>query len=71
MNFQARVKSLRESRGYTQKQVSEHIGITDRNYRRYEAGTTEPTLSVIIALANLYEVTSDYLLGLSDEPGRG
>ena len=38
-----------------------------REYQRYEHGEHEPTASSIIALAQFYGVTSDYLLGLSDE----
>lgn len=46
------------------------LGITDRGYRKYEAGDSEPTLSVIIALADYFDVSLDYLCGRSDDPAR-
>ena len=39
-------------------------------YYRYEQGTREPSASVIIALANFFGVSTDYLLGLTDDPRR-
>ena len=65
-----RLKMLRISNNLTQKDVAEAINTSDRNYRRYEAGTTEPTASVLVALANFFNVSIDYLVGQSNDPTR-
>lgn len=64
-----RMLALRKEKGFQQKIVAAEIGISLREYQRYEYGQREPTASSIIALANLYGVSTDYLLGVSDERG--
>ena len=68
--FAERIKELRNSKGLSQHAVGEILGVNERSYRRYEMGEFEPTATNIIKLANLFEVSSDYLLGLSDNPKR-
>lgn len=63
-----RLVELRKSRGFSQRQVAEMIGTIERSYRRYESGEREPVLSSIVALARLYGVSTDYLLGLLETP---
>ena len=70
MDFQSRLKTLRVQANISQKQLAEAINTTDRNYRRYEAGTQQPTLPILVALANYFNVSLDYLVGLSDNPKR-
>ena len=70
MDFQSRLKTLRIQANISQKQLAEAINTTDRNYRRYEAGTQQPTLPILIVLANYFNVSLDYLVGLSDNPKR-
>ena len=60
-----KLKDLRENRDINRKEVAERIGIPSQNYSRYENGSREIPLSCIIALAKLYDVSADYLLGLS------
>ncbi len=60
-----KLKDLREDRDMNRKEVAERIGIPSQNYSRYENGSREIPLSCIIALAKLYDVSADYLLGLS------
>ena len=67
--FSNRLKELRKSKGATQKQVAEAIGFTDRNYRRLEAGNT-PYVETLAKLAEYFNVSTDYLLGLTDCPDR-
>jgi transcriptional regulator with XRE-family HTH domain len=47
----------------TQAQLAEVIGVTDRACRRYESGENEPTLSVLQAIADYFDVSADYLMG--------
>lgn len=62
--FSKRLKALRIAAGISQKALAEQIGITDRNYRRYEAGTIDPATSITISLADYFDVSLDYLVGL-------
>ena len=47
----------------SRKQVSEIVGISESTLGLYESGNRQPSLSVLIKLANTYKVTTDYLLG--------
>ena len=68
--FVDRLKSIRSSSKHTQKQVAEAIDTSEQNYQRYERGSQQPTLPVIVALADFYDVSLDYLVGRSDDPQR-
>ena len=65
-----RVRELRKSKGLSQRAVGEAIGINERNYRKYEAGYSDPSASNIVKLANFFEVSTDYILGCTDNPRR-
>ena len=52
--FIENLKSARESRGLTQKQVSEALGVSDRTYSKWETGETEPGIELICRLAEFY-----------------
>lgn len=67
MGFKERLKELREEKELTQTQVAKAINVTQRNISFYETGTNEPDLKTIAALANFFDVTTDYLLGLSNQ----
>ena len=66
-NLSERLHFLRKERNLKQEELSEQTGIGYRSYRRYESGEREPTSSTIIALADFFVVSADYLLGRSDE----
>lgn len=57
------LKQARSKRGLTQKQVADKIGIGQSTYKNYECGTREPCGDKIVALADLFGVSTDYLLG--------
>lgn len=65
-----RLKDLREDHDYTQKQVAEKIGITQRKYSYIETGIQQLTAEVLVPLARFYNVSVDYLLGETDCPKR-
>lgn len=67
---QNRLKDLREDHDYTQQQVAEKIGITQRKYSYIETGVQQLTADVLVALARFYEVSVDYLLGETDVTAR-
>ena len=64
-----RLKSLRKTALKTQKQVAFDISISERNYQRLEAGE-KPNYDTLIALADYFDVSLDYLVGRSDDPKR-
>lgn len=70
-NFNERLIQLQSERKLLKKDIAEAIGVTYRHYQRYENGESQPAADVIIALCKYLNVSSDYLLGLSDNPNRG
>jgi len=66
MNIAQRLKNLRQEKNSLQKDISNDNNISLRAYRYYETGEREPTASIIIKLCDYFQVSSDYLLGLSD-----
>ncbi len=66
MIFSERLKELRLEKGLTQKKLGEIIGTTYSAISYWENGTNEPKISYVIALCKYFNVTADYLLGLSD-----
>lgn len=57
------LKKAREHAHYTQIQAAEKLGISDGTYKNYEQGKREPNNDILINIANLFNVTTDYLLG--------
>ncbi len=63
MEFSKKLKQLRLALNRTQAQMAELLGITVRGYRNYELGAREPELSVLIKLADYFEISLDELVG--------
>lgn len=61
-----RLKLLRKEKHVTQAQVAEFLNQTPRAYQYYEAGTNIPEFSKLIALADFFDVSLDYLVGRSE-----
>ena len=57
-----RIKDLREDNDFTQQQVADKIGITQRKYSYIETGTQMLTDEILVKLSNLYDVSIDYIL---------
>ena len=62
-----RMKELREDHDYGQKQVASVLQIDQRVYSRYETGRHVLPVAMVYGLCELYGVSSDYLLGISDK----
>ena len=69
-DFPTRLVELRKSRGFTQKQFSEIIGITEVGLQNYEGRRRKPAFDVLINIADAFNVSLDYLVGRSDDPTR-
>lgn len=63
MKFHERFKELRKLKGLTQKQMAETLSITENQCQRYEYGTTLPTVTGLIEIADFFDVSLDYLVG--------
>ena len=65
-----RIRDLREDRELKQRHVAELLGMSQQNYSKIESGATDITSEKLILLADFYQVSVDYLLGLSKNPRR-
>ena len=63
-----RLKEARKAKGLTQAEVSEYIGVTQGGLSNWETGRNRVDLTTLHRLADLYGVTTDYLLGKDDQP---
>ncbi len=68
MSLGSRLKKERERRNWSQIFVAEKIGITNAVLSNYERNYRDPDTETLKKLALLYEVTTDYLLGITDNP---
>ena len=60
----SRIKTLREARRLSQTDLAKLIGISPQSISAYETDTREPSNDVLVRLAQLYRVSTDYLLGV-------
>lgn len=62
-----RIRDLREDHDLTQQNVADILGTSQTMYARYERGANELPLRHLLTLCELYQVSSDYILGLTEE----
>ena len=67
--FQDRLKKMRERDLLSRHRLSELCGISPDQIRRYELGSIKPGTDALVAIADYFEVSTDYLLGRTDYPG--
>ena len=67
MGIESRIKDLRIENNYTQRELAAKIGLTPKMISFYEKGERVPPLDIIVKLVQIFNVSSDYLLGLSDK----
>ena len=65
-----RVRDLREDRDLKQRQVAEFLNCSQQVYSNYELGQRDIPTDILIKLADFYSVSTDYLLGLTNNPKR-
>lgn len=61
-----RLKELRIEHGFKLREVAEFMNVSIRTISRYEDGSREPSVAMIIKFCKLYQVSADYLLGIVD-----
>jgi transcriptional regulator with XRE-family HTH domain len=68
MNFAERLTHLQKERKLNKKEIFEAVGLSRTAYYRYETGGREPSISILTALADFFNVSTDYLIGRTDNP---
>jgi transcriptional regulator with XRE-family HTH domain len=71
MTIGNRLRRLRKQQGLSQADLAAYLHISRMTYTQYETDHREPGLQVLMALAEYYQVSVDYLLGCSTLPGTG
>lgn len=67
-NLNERLIQLKETNNILQKDIAKSVGLSLRGYQRYEYGEREPSASILLKLAEFYNVSLDYLVGRTDNP---
>ena len=67
-SFCERLQQLKVQKNVMQKTIAADNGLSLRAYQYYERGEREPSMSTLIALADYFDVSLDYLCGRSDNP---
>ena len=67
MKMYKRIRDLREDNDLLQKQLAEYLHCSQVAYSRYELGTRDIPTQVLIELAHFYNISVDYILGLTDK----
>ena len=65
-NMKLRIRDLREDRDLTQTELAKILGCTQQTYSRYESGEITIDIYNLVKLANFYNTSCDYLLGITD-----
>ena len=64
VEFGNRIKTLRQKNSFTQSQLAERLGVTKSVISAYETGLRMPSYDILISLARIFKVSTDYLLGV-------
>lgn len=68
MTFSERLIYLRKERKISQKKIAEAIGMSEQAYQKYEYNKREPAYQKLIAIAEYFNVSIDYLVGRTENP---
>jgi transcriptional regulator with XRE-family HTH domain len=66
--YYPRLKDLREDHDLVQKEIASYLSIDQRVYSNYETGKREIPTRFVVALAKYYKTSTDYILGLTNNP---
>ena len=62
-----RIRDLREDKDLSQKELAKILNMSQTGYSKYEVGTNDVPTKILIQLAQFYNTSIDYILGLTDE----
>lgn len=65
-----RLKEIREDRDITQDALAAMLHIRQNTYSQYENGVRQLPIDILIKLSEIYDLSTDYILGLTDDPKR-
>ena len=68
MDYRTRIKNVREDRDFTQSEIGKVLNKSQQGYNHIEAGRAELKIEDLIRLCQFYNLTADYLIGLTDKP---
>ena len=68
MNYRERIKNLREDNDYTQTYIGALLQKSQQGYNHIETGRAELKIEDLAILCKLYNVSADYIIGLTDSP---
>ena len=68
MNYRERIKNVREDRDLTQAQIGQIINKSQQGYNHIETGRAELKIDDLVLLCKYYNLSADYLIGLTDKP---
>ena len=68
MDYRTRIRNVREDRDLTQSEIGKLLQKSQQGYNHIEAGRAELKIEDLIRLCEFYNLTADYLIGLSDTP---
>jgi transcriptional regulator with XRE-family HTH domain len=68
MNYRERLRAIREDKDLTQAEVGRILNKSQQGYNHIEAGRAELKIDDLVKLCKYYNLSADYLTGLSDEP---
>jgi transcriptional regulator with XRE-family HTH domain len=67
-NYYPRIRDLREDHDFSQQKVADYLGMKQSQYSRYERGLRDIPTDILIRLSFLYNTSTDYILGLTNDP---
>ena len=70
MTFGERLAALRKARQLTQDGLAEALNVSQPKYNKWENDINRPDYETVVQIARFYKTTTDYLLGLDDQPSR-
>lgn len=66
MEMGSRIRKLRTANGYTQQQLADRLHVTKSVISAYENGVRTPSYEILIGIASIFKVSTDYLLGVDN-----
>lgn len=66
MNYRERIRAVREDRDFTQAQIGQVLNKSQQGYNHIESGRAELKIDDLIRLCEFYNLSADYLIGLTD-----